>query len=1206
MSSPPFKVKALYDYNSGHEDDLSFAEGVVITVTAEEDADWYVGEYTAANGGKQEGLFPKNFVERFEPAPPPRPARTARPPPPPEASSASEQQPFEDAPKHAPQVQPEPQEQSPVIVPQAAAPEPVKIDAPKSSMSPSPVTSHEHPPVPKASKPAPATTSASSGTKSPPPVAEKPQSFKDRIAAFNKAAAAPVTPFKPGAPSTGFIKKPFVAPPPSRDAYVPPPREAAPQKVYRRDEDPEIAERQVQDQENAAKTGLAGGAPAEPEEEDDQPKPTSLKERIALLQKQQMEQAARQAERQSEKPKRPSKKRVESHDTEPLSETTEGGDPEEANAAKKRHQHVPKAAETRIQEPLSDGNEADQSAAGETTEDAEGLSTSIEDDEDKNRAKVAAAAAPRAPAAPTHEPDVGDEEDAAEEEEDEEEEEEMDEETRRRMELRERMAKMSGGMGMAGMFGPPGGMPIPGMKPPKKTGSGSERKSTESRREAEQSPPLPAQRVPMIPIPGMPHPALRSPDSEGTELAVEKEDEPRHSITEQHNAEEVPDVEDVRSEASHKGHLENRPVPTHPQERNPASNEASPISPSDRVAPLPPLETRPVPPPVPPTAAHRRDEDSDSEDEDTEAPKELPVRGPPPPVPQSPPPPHSAQPTSPHVPSRPSTSSEKRSSRAVPPIPMGSPIVSPVQARPPPPPPPGASPSKASMDATLSSGLHAQREEEGETDYEGDYDTDIASTATHKDALKAHLRDQSQDDSTLAGDTPVRSPVTGPRPVPSGTAPRAVPPPPPQEPPRSRASIDAPRGAPPPPPRESVDYPRAAPPPPPRESLDAPRTVPPPLPRDARSPIEDDEYDPFKNAPGSRAPQPPPVPPPAAREPAPPAEEAEEDELYASPPPRRMSQRMSRHAAHPPPPPHQEIPESMIPNSPGRSSMQASRRSVDVERAVGSRRSMDQARPSLDHGQIANDVDLGHNSKWWTQPNTPPPVFQNRKDVLFEMEESTTTKRGGRAIVQKDVYILFQDYSQTVVTARYYSHDQEQASLEQRHEAPPPKLRQDQLEKAYEHFGRRIADDVNNKKDTVVGDGSPQALILDLLAPFNDALLPVGTRAYGALVYANLGNASVQQHDEIRPGDIISLRNAKFQGKHGTMHAKYSMDVGKPDHVGVVIEWDGTKKKIRAYEQGRENKKVKAESFRMADLRSGEVRVWRVMGRDWVGWDSAH
>ena len=76
------------------------------------------------------------------------------------------------------------------------------------------------------------------------------------------------------------------------------------------------------------------------------------------------------------------------------------------------------------------------------------------------------------------------------------------------------------------------------------------------------------------------------------------------------------------------------------------------------------------------------------------------------------------------------------------------------------------------------------------------------------------------------------------------------------------------------------------------------------------------------------------------------------------------------------------------------------------------------------------------------------------------------------------------------------------------------------------------------------------------------------------------------------------------------MHKGYSQEVGKPDHVAVVIDWDGTKKKIRAWEQvSRDEKgkkaKVKEEGFRVGDLRSGEVRVWRVMGREWVGWNKS-
>ncbi len=267
------------------------------------------------------------------------------------------------------------------------------------------------------------------------------------------------------------------------------------------------------------------------------------------------------------------------------------------------------------------------------------------------------------------------------------------------------------------------------------------------------------------------------------------------------------------------------------------------------------------------------------------------------------------------------------------------------------------------------------------------------------------------------------------------------------------------------------------------------------------------------------------------------------------------------------------------------------------------RRSMDQPRTSNEHGYIAATVDLALNTQWWVQPNMPPPVFQQRQDLIYEVEESTSSKRGGKTTISRDVYVLFTDYSQTVITARYDPREPEEANLEQRHEPPPPRLRQDQLEEAHRRFGQHIIEGATAKQNSVVRDGSPHSLILELLQPLPDTLRPVGIRAYGALVYANLANASIQQYDEIRPGDIITLRNAKFQGHRGPMHQKYVAEAGKPDHVGVVVDWDGTKKKVRAWEQGRESRKVKMESFKLGDLRSGEVKIWRVMPRSWVGWE---
>lgn len=281
------------------------------------------------------------------------------------------------------------------------------------------------------------------------------------------------------------------------------------------------------------------------------------------------------------------------------------------------------------------------------------------------------------------------------------------------------------------------------------------------------------------------------------------------------------------------------------------------------------------------------------------------------------------------------------------------------------------------------------------------------------------------------------------------------------------------------------------------------------------------------------------------------------------------------------------------------------RQSLDAVRAMG-RTSVDVGRQSMDLGFIAEDIDLSLQAGWWQQSNQIPPSLQGRKDTVFETEESTSTNRGSKTVITRTISILYIDYSKTIVTLQYDPYDSSDVQVDQRHEPPPRSLRQDQLENSYDRFGRAIADMASSKKDSIVGDGTPQGLIHELLRPFKDALRPVGTRAYGALVYANMANASTLLHDEIRPGDVISFRNTRFQGKHGAMHAKYSAEVGKPDHVAVVAEWDGTKKKVRAWEQGRESRKVKMESFKLDDLRSGEVKVWRVMPRSWVGWNTKH
>ncbi|TAQ83370.1 hypothetical protein B7494_g8306 [Chlorociboria aeruginascens] len=1161
MSSLPFKVKAVYEYASPHDDDLHFPNGQIITVTEEEDDDWYAGEYVDALGIKQEGIFPRNFVEKYEPTAPPRPTRTHRPkkeaeaqsPPAPAPTTTEPSQ--ENAPEHE-----EPEEtpvarDPPPSIPKAQASSPV-IPKPLEISSP---------PAPTVAKPAP------SSSKAPPPVSDKPSggSFRDRIAAFNKAAP-PVAPFKPGGLSSSgastFIRKPFVAPPPSKNAYVAPPREPVPQKIYKREEDPEIVAKEAENQEHAEKAGLAANGG----EDEDQPKPTSLKERIALLQKQQMEQASRHADaaQKKEKPKRPAKKRSESHGPDGADEgegaALERHDTEETvgkpsmdsvreeSSVPRRRKSSKGAVATpgiHFRKSFGDGNDADMSGAGDTTEEPEEMSTGRDDSDETPRNR---GPPPRAPTIPLREPDVGEEEGVTEEgealqeedEEEEEEEEDIDPEVRRKEELRARMAKMSGGMGMHGMFG---AMPMPTPVPPKKKKATSTNEKQSGEYGREEAPTARAPHVPMIPLPGMSR--VRSPDDINE---AENEDDDSISFASR-PADEVPDIEDVV----------------------PSNERGAPPVPSHEVSGAPPIPGgRPAPPPVPkdtrPTVMSPS-AGSESDDELSSNAQGLSLATPKGEVPQAPSRPSEPigsprlpqtkrasyfgtdqSPTSPTAPG----SNNKRASR-VPPIP-GATNAAPPQARAVPPLPPSRS-STGDVKIMPSSPRHVAPEPSDEevTEYEGDYDTDIASTAPHKDALKtqSHARDSSFDEKI-----PVRSPVSSPILPPS--APRGGPPPLPSQPP--------------PPTRQSTDMPRGAPPPPPVSKAPAPW-----------EPVEDDEYDPFRyTAPKQSLPS---ISSPTSRL------ELHEEDLYSTSPPRSHTLPIER--AAPPPPPRDTL------TGPPTSSRAPTRQSLDISRSgTTGRRSVELTRMSMDSGYVANDVDLAQSTQWWKEPNGIPPSFKNRKDILFESEVSTSSKRGGRTTTTKDLYILFQDYSQTVITVQYDAQDPSDVKLEQRHEQPPARVRQDQLEEAHEQLGRVISDGVSSRKDTVVGDGTPHGLVQELLEPLTSALRPVGTRAFGAVVYANLANASTQQNDEIRPGDIITFRNAKFQGKHGPMHAKYSVDVGKPDHVGIVAEWDGTKKKVRAWEQGRESKKVKLDSFKLDDLRSGEVKIWRVMPRSWVGW----
>lgn len=526
-SDPPFKVKALYDYSSPHEDDLSFPADEVITVTAIEDDDWYLGGYIdKASGTKKEGIFPKNFVERIVVEVPARPVRTSRrktldlpaPQDPSPAIPLPEKE-RSQAPAASPPLSPVPAD-NPIEQPplskasEPKPPPPPPVEEPKHISKPvetpkPPPAAAKPPPTPA---PAPAAASLpSSSNKPPPPDKPSSSSFKDRLALFNKSGAVPVTPFNPLKPRTEFVKKPFVPAPPSKNAYVPAPISHAPK--LKRDEEarpPPVPP--------PVEPSVKASGELDRDLEENKPK-QSLKERIAMLQTQQLDPHALPIGKPKPKPK---PKKVVTEREHEDTETVVPHSPAGENSGKlfDDDAHVEKGLEVEDQPVNSRKRSVDVRKEDISDDmsvgDGEGSSISFNPNERLRHQALA------------HQSDFGDDEgandtpDAPDSEDDEEEDtEELDPEVQRKIALRERMMKMSGGMGMMhGMFGPPPVVPMGGGVPAKRKKSTGGRSvgGDDNEEHEERSPDIPPP-IPVLPfaLPKAQSPSTIEQDSEGEE-----------------------------------------------------------------------------------------------------------------------------------------------------------------------------------------------------------------------------------------------------------------------------------------------------------------------------------------------------------------------------------------------------------------------------------------------------------------------------------------------------------------------------------------------------------------------------------------------------------------------------------------------------------------------------------------------------------------
>lgn len=278
------------------------------------------------------------------------------------------------------------------------------------------------------------------------------------------------------------------------------------------------------------------------------------------------------------------------------------------------------------------------------------------------------------------------------------------------------------------------------------------------------------------------------------------------------------------------------------------------------------------------------------------------------------------------------------------------------------------------------------------------------------------------------------------------------------------------------------------------------------------------------------------------------------------------------------------------------------RRSLDLR--AGTAAELEQA-SLLVEAVKAELEDLAHTSGWWVNSGIPDSLSGKLgTDLDFEVDENRVVKRGQREVVYKDYYILFYDLSRIIIELLYRSSDPQNTVVVHGFEAlGASTIRKDLYHKFSVQYGAAAAQLALDCIGEKVTGGIATKIFRDLRLS-NPNLLPlIGEKSYGATVYKNV-NGCVSKTDEVRAGDILCMKNAKFpshKGLGGLGAKSIVVGDGSEIYAGVVLEYDPKKDKVKVAENGKGGI-VKKEGYRLGELKSGRIRVFRLVDREVAGW----
>jgi len=245
------------------------------------------------------------------------------------------------------------------------------------------------------------------------------------------------------------------------------------------------------------------------------------------------------------------------------------------------------------------------------------------------------------------------------------------------------------------------------------------------------------------------------------------------------------------------------------------------------------------------------------------------------------------------------------------------------------------------------------------------------------------------------------------------------------------------------------------------------------------------------------------------------------------------------------------------------------------------------------HLSLPPALDLSSFRPSSTKPSIPKEI-ESMPHKAYGVSMSASSSGFSTTYIEIVSVIWTQNLSRTKFMFTW-SEDNAAPSIERRDTPPPALLEVKLLKQSSLEHGDRIVQWCLAKMGQQVGNGECWTLAKEALSSIPSLYSSMGL-VHGHIIYEQVCGQTPLMVDEIRRGDIVQFLTARFEGRN------WSSTAGMPDHTAVVEFVSGDKLHVLQQNTGGV-KKVSRGETQLDRLKSGEIRVYRPIWKEWMGGD---